>query len=148
MQGEEAPVTSAQVRAGRALTEMLRAKYNLAAENCITHAQVSVNPSNMRIGWHTDWGSRFPYVEMGLTNNYEIPNPSLYYFGFDYDPLYLSSSGAELQKGLTAAEERVSSEAAARGLTTTVYRGVLRQRYAKVHATLRHRSTAQEKFDE
>jgi hypothetical protein len=144
MQGEEAPATPAQLRAGRALTEALRATHNLPAGNCVTHAQVSVNPSNMRIGWHTDWASRFPFAELGLPNNYKIPNPSLTCFGFQYDDPYLNSSSPEMRMSLTAAEERMRSAAAARGLTLSEYRRRLRSTYAAAQATLRARGTAQE----
>lgn len=108
---------------------MLRGKYAIAAENCVTHAQVSVNPDNMRIGWHTDWGSSFPFREMGLPNNYETPNPALYQFGFEYDPGYLRSTGPELWKGLALAEARVREAAAEHGMKVAEYRGILRQRY-------------------
>ena len=64
---------SGQMHAARILTEMLRSKYNLPAGNCVTHAQVSVNPDNMRVGWHTDWGSNFPFQEVGLPDNYQQP---------------------------------------------------------------------------
>lgn len=148
MQGGESPVTSAQTRAGRALTEALRSKYNLAAENCVTHAQVSVNPSNMRIGWHTDWVSRFPYEQFGLPDNYAITSPSLCRFGFQYDPDYLNSSGAEMRRSLTAADARVRSAAEERGVTISEYRRLLRERYARAQASLRARSTAQENENE
>jgi hypothetical protein len=52
---------SAQVRAGAMLTEMLRSRYKIPGRNCVTHAQVSVNPSNMQIGYHVDWASSFPF---------------------------------------------------------------------------------------
>ena len=42
-------LTPAQIHAGRTLTEMLRSRYRIAAENCVTHAQVSVNPEGG--GW-------------------------------------------------------------------------------------------------
>src|SRR5437899_2823159 len=45
---DEQPINEAQLHSARSLTEMLRAKYNLPAGNCVTHAQVSVNPENMR----------------------------------------------------------------------------------------------------
>lgn len=144
MQAGERPLTAAQVVAARGLTEVLRSKYNLPAENCVTHAQVSVNPSNMRIGWHTDWISGFPFREVGLPNNYQIPNPSLCCFGFQYDPVYLDSSGADVRKSLAAAEERVRLSAAARGLTISEYRRVLQQQYVKALASLRTRSTPEE----
>ena len=39
-------MNSAQVYAGRVLTEMLRARYGIPVSNCVAHAQVSVNPAN------------------------------------------------------------------------------------------------------
>ncbi|PWT97773.1 MAG: hypothetical protein C5B51_30725 [Terriglobia bacterium] len=128
-QTELEPINTAQIHAGRILTEMLRSKYNLPAENCVTHAQVSVNPANMRIGWHTDWGSRFPFRELGLPNNYEQPNPSVYQFGFDYDSTYLQSAGLDLRKGLELADERVRTAATAQRVTVAAYKRFLRQRY-------------------
>ena len=59
--GDGASVSSAQVRSAAMLTEMLRSRYKIPARNCVTHAQVSVNPSNMQIGYHVDWGSSFPF---------------------------------------------------------------------------------------
>jgi len=41
------------------LTDMLRKRYGIPAGNCVTHAQVSVNPSNLLIGYHIDWASSF-----------------------------------------------------------------------------------------
>jgi hypothetical protein len=38
----------------------------------VVHAQVSINPGNRRIGWHTDWGAGFPFREIGLPDNYQI----------------------------------------------------------------------------
>jgi len=143
MHGEEL-VTPAQISAARALTEALRSKYRIAAVDCVTHAQVSVNPANMQIGWHTDWGSRFPFQEIGLPDNYQIPNPSLYVFGFEYDPVYLNSSGEEVWKSLAAAEERVRQAAAERGIPLRQYRGRLQENYARARAGLSGRGKAEE----
>jgi hypothetical protein len=132
------PLTDAQLRAARALTELLRAKYAFPAQNCVTHAQVSVNPSNMRIGWHTDWGARFPFKELGLPNNYEIPSPSLYYFGFEYDPVYVKSTNADVWKALTEAEERIRIGAEEQRISITEYRRMLRTRYRKAEANLHY----------
>jgi hypothetical protein len=124
---------------------MLRGKYNLPAENCVTHAQVSVNPDNMRIGWHTDWGTGFPFKELGLPDNYEIPNPALYLFGFEYDPAYVNSTGPDLWKGLALAEERRRESAAERGVTMAEYRKILQQRYKDARSALQDRSADEEK---
>ena len=69
--GRETAISPAQERAAAVLVEMLRSRYPIAAADCVTHAQVSVNPDNMRVGYHTDWASGFPYESIGLPNNYE-----------------------------------------------------------------------------
>src|SRR5215831_10795702 len=45
----EPQLSPAQLRAAAMLTEMLRSRYRIAVGNCVTHAQVSVNPSNIRV---------------------------------------------------------------------------------------------------
>ena len=144
MQSDQAILTEAQLRAAKSLTEMLRAKYNLPAENCVVHAQVSVNPSNRRIGWHTDWGTGFPFRELGLPDNYQIPNPSLYLFGFEYDPVYTSVTGPDLWKGLEAADERVREAAAEHGVTPAAYRKVLQQRFRDALSAVQQKSPDEE----
>jgi hypothetical protein len=129
MAPDQQPINPAQVHAAKILTEMLRSKYNLPAENCVTHAQVSVNPGNMRIGWHTDWGRSFPFREVGLPDNYQQPLPSLYLFGFDYDPAYLNLTGPALWNGLSLAEAQMSESAAANHLGAAQYKSLLRQQY-------------------
>jgi hypothetical protein len=144
MQAEQPPITEAQLRSAKALTEMLRAKYNLPAENCVVHAQVSVNPSNMRIGWHTDWGNSFPFRQVGLPDNYQIPNPSLYLFGFEYDSDYTNSTGPDLWTGLALAEERVREAAAEHGMEVSEYRKVLQQRFREAQFASQHKSAGEE----
>jgi N-acetylmuramoyl-L-alanine amidase len=143
MQADQAILTEAQVRAAKALTEMLRAKYALPAENCVLHAQVSINPSNRLIGLHTDWGSGFPFHELGLPDNYQIPNPSIYLFGFEYDSAYTNATGPDLWKGLAEAEKRVREAAAGRGMTPAEYRKVLQQRFRDA-LSLSHERSAEE----
>jgi hypothetical protein len=128
------PISDPQIHAARLLTTMLRAKYKLDAGNFVTHAQVSVNPGNMRIGWHTDWGNTFPFAELGLPDNYEIPIPALYAFGFEYDQAYVNSTGAGIGKGLALAQERTIRTAAERGMTLVAYRRTLQRRYNTVHS--------------
>ena len=122
-------LTPAQIHAGRMLTEMLRSRYHIAAENCVTHAQVSVNPDNMRIGYHTDWAGNFPFHEMGLDDNYALPIPALYLFGYGYDPTFVESTGARLWKGLLLAEDRLVEEATVNGRTVAEYKKILQKRY-------------------
>jgi hypothetical protein len=132
-------VTQAQVAAGKVLTEMLRSKYGIATENCVTHAQVSVNPQNMRIGAHTDWAGKFPFAGVGLPDNYSIPLPSLYLFGFEYDTVFLQMTGTRW-RGLDLAELQVARQAAAEGLETGRYRTILRHRYKDIASALKEKS--------
>src|SRR5215472_17626031 len=83
---KEADISPARVRAAAMLTEVLRSRYGIPTANCVTQAQVSVNPSHLRVGYHTDWASGFPYQEVGLPDNYRQPLASLWAFEFEYDP--------------------------------------------------------------
>jgi hypothetical protein len=144
MQSDQSPINEAQIHAAKVLTEMLRSKYNIAAENCVTHAQVSVNPDNRRIGWHCDWGKGFPFREVGLPENYEQPLPSLYLLGFEYDSVYINATGPGIWKGLALAELRLRDEAAARHMAVVEYRTLLQQRYRDEIAALRHKGADEE----
>ncbi len=108
--GEDA-VNPAQIHAGRILTDMLRARYDIPAENCTTHGQVSVNPDNMKIGNHTDLGAGFPYAAFGLPDNYRIPPPSMLLFGFAYDSVYWDRIEPELRLSLQAGEKQLQNQA-------------------------------------
>lgn len=132
-------VTPAQIAAGKVLTEMLRSRYGIRAENCVTHAQVSVNPQNMRIGSHTDWAGKFPFTGVGLPDNYSIPLASLYIFGFEYDSVFLRMTGTRW-RGLESAELQVARQAAADGLETKRYRAILQHRYKDIQSALKEKS--------
>ena len=132
-------VTQAQVSAGKVLTEMLRSRYGIATEDCVTHAQVSVNPQNMRIGAHTDWAGKFPFAGVGLPDNYSLPLPSLSVFGFEYDSVFLKMTGTRWH-GLDAAELQVARQAAAEGLETGRYRAMLQHRYKDIASALKEKS--------
>src|SRR5579871_242065 len=127
----------AQIHSARVLTQMLRAKYHIPAENCVTHAQVSVNPDNMRIGYHTDWAGNFPFFELGLKDNYTVPPPSISVFGFDYDPTFVHATGSRIWQGLALAEDETQTGAIASGLTVSEYRSVLRKKYKEIIANLK-----------
>ncbi len=122
-------LSTAQIHAGRMLTEMLRAKYAIAAENCVTHAQVSVNPANMRLGYHTDWLEDFPFAAMGLGDNYALPPAAVYLFGFSLDASYESTRNAVLRRALEESEARVRESAAERASSVSAYRGILKRNY-------------------
>jgi hypothetical protein len=142
--GGQLTVSPAQIHAGRVLTQMLRDKYHIAASNCVTHAQVSVNPDNMRIGYHTDWAGNFPFGGMGLGENYSLALPSMYFFGFNYDPAFVTSTGARLWKGVVQAEQEIRQAAAVAGLPVAEYQKFLQQRYRKDLAALRSHSAGEE----
>jgi hypothetical protein len=98
----------------------------------------------MRVGWHTDWGNTFAFKELGLPDNYEIPNPALYLFGFEYDQAYLDSTGPGLWTGLSLGEDKLRETAANRGLTVAEYRKILQQRYKNARAAFQHQSAEEE----
>ena len=126
---EEAEMSPAQLRAAAMLTEMLRSRYHIAAGNCVTHAQVSVNPSNMQIGLHVDWASSFPFQQLGLPDNYQRPLPSLWAAGFEYNPEFQHWGGTRIEAGIQLAEERLTASAAKAGMPVRSYRKLLQKRY-------------------
>ena len=121
--------TRAQVDAARVLTEMLRSLYGIPAANCVTHAQVSINPQTMRLGSHTDWAANFPFHDVGLEEGYDKPVAALTLFGFDYDAEFLRANGGRVWQGLVTAEEQLVREAAAHGATVGSYRRMLQQKF-------------------
>lgn len=136
--------TPAQVQAARTLTEMLRARYRIPAENCVTHAQVSVSPGTFGIGYHTDWIAEFPFQQLGLSANYGLPAAALFIFGFGYDPPYATSGGEPLQEGLRRAEETLRQEAIARGVSPQEWRNRLQRKYRQIRTTLQSKGAAEE----
>ena len=127
----------AQLFAARVLTEMLRSRYGIADVNCVTHAQVSVNPGNLRIGYHTDWARNFPFEELGLRHGYQTAVASITVFGFAFDSSFLSTLGADAWEGLALAEEHLVRDAAASGIPLANYRRMLHGRYQQAAAALR-----------
>jgi hypothetical protein len=131
---EEPTVSPAQIRAASMLTEMLRSRYQIRGVNCVTHAQVSVNPSNLRVGWHTDWASSFPFEKLGLPDNYARPLPAITTFGFDYDSTFVRLAGSRLYAAGELADERLREEAAERSVSLESYRKSLQHRYREISA--------------
>jgi len=136
--GDMDAVTPAQISSAKMLTEMLRSRYGIPAENCVTHAQVSVNPWNMHIGTHTDWAAQFPFASLGLPDNYSIPLASLYAFGFNYDEAFIHATGKRW-KGLDLAEEQVEKQAGIEGLPVARYRAILQHRYKDIEAEIKEK---------
>jgi hypothetical protein len=127
-------VRPAQLHAGRVLTELLRSKYRLAPGNCVTHAQVSVNPFNAYLGFHADWARGFPFASLGLPDNHLQPLPSVSLFGFSYEPAFFEAAGPSLRAALRRGLEENQRQAAARRLTAARWRAALRQRYRNAAA--------------
>jgi len=125
-------ISTAQVRAGRDLTEMLRAKYGIPAHNCVTHAQVSVAPSIYRVGNHLDWSGGFPFAELGLEQNYQIPQPAIGVFGFRFDNDFLGATGPEFWTGILLGEDEFRQRAAAHGESVQTYRRKMQSRYRNI----------------
>jgi hypothetical protein len=94
----------------------------------------------MMAGYHTDWAAAFPFAEVGLPDNYRRPLPSLWAFGFDYEPAWLTLNGNSLSSGVKLAEEDIARSAAASGLRPVVYRKTLRERYRTWLAEVRRTS--------
>jgi len=141
--GAAEPIRSSQVYSGRVLIEMLRAKYHISATNCVTHAQVSINPSNHRIGYHRDWLSSFPFSGMALPDNYRLALTSVTAFGFEYDNT--DAAGQRQWPGLAASLDRVRERAVAEGSPLGEYRRRLQQRFQRIlnSAAMRERGEEQ-----
>ena len=122
----------AQLFAARVLTEMLRSKYGIADMNCVTHAQVSVNQQNYRIGYHTDWAGNFPFAAIGLPDNYARPVASMVEFGFEYDSVFLRVMGNRLWPGIEAAEQQLRQQSTANGMPATRWKSILQQRFRNI----------------
>jgi hypothetical protein len=135
-------ITAAQVSAARMLTELIRTRYGIKPENCITHAQVSVVPQNMRLANHMDWAQGFPWESLNLPNNYRLPVPAVTAFGFDHDEVLTKASGGKDWPGLVDADKRLQSDAASQAATEYRYRGMLRHRYQEIIAELRLKQQA------
>ena len=126
---DEPEMSPAQLRATGMLTEMLRRTYKIAADHCVTHAQVSVNPSNMQVGYHTDWASGFPFTQLGLPDNYERALPAIWAYGFEYSQEFSEWAGARLGKGLQAGERELAELAEESGRSLRSYRKLLQNQY-------------------
>jgi hypothetical protein len=125
-------LSPAQIHAARVLTDMLRSKYGIRAGNCVTHAQVSVSPASMRIGYHTDWAAGFPFAELGLPDNYAAPAPSISEFGFEYDDVLVQASRGRPWVGLLESEDELKQRSASQHMSPGRLRARLRQRYQRI----------------
>ncbi len=137
----ESRLSAAQLRSGAMLVEMLRNRYGIRGSNCVTHGQVSVNPSNMLAGYHVDWASSFPFQSMGLMDNYAEPLPAVWAFGFEADKAFLHDAGPRLGASASAAEQSLAEAAHRAGLSPNTYRKMLRKQYRSRLSELNHTLT-------
>ena len=133
----EAAVNPAQVRSAAMLTDMLRERYGIPAGDCVTHAQVSVNALSLRIGYHLDWASSFPFEQLGLPDNYALPLPAVSVFGFEYDANFGRRAGARVFEEAELSEQIFRSRAGAAQVGITAYQRVLQSRYRSQLAAVR-----------
>ncbi len=134
---EETAVNPAQVRSAAMLTEVLRKRYGIPAGNCVIHAQVSVNPSNLLIGYHNDWASSFPFDQLGLPDNYALPLPAVFLFGFEYDSNFARRAGPRLYREAQLAEQILGDRAVGANLKLPAYKRALQERYKTQLAAVR-----------
>jgi hypothetical protein len=121
---------------------MLRQRYQIPAGNCVTHAQVSVNASSLRIGYHLDWASSFPFDQLGLPDNYALPLPAVSLFGFEYDANFERRAGARVYGEAQLSEEIFHERAAAAHIRVSVYREIVQRGYRRQLAAVRGDSGA------
>lgn len=122
------PITEAQFAAGRALTDVLRQKWDIPPEMCTAHGLASVNPVKRLIGHHMDWSRGFPFEAFGLPDQYAVSAASVELFGFWYDDDFLKVL-PEPWPGVTVAGRVLEAEAARRGATVEQVRRERQARY-------------------
>jgi hypothetical protein len=122
-------LTEAQLIAGRALTAILRSRYQIEDANCTTHALVSVNPGNMMVAYHRDWMRDFPFEAMGLSDKYRVALASITEFGFDCDLPLLRKLGQDVWPGVAPAQAEFKERAQREETSLDLLRHSLRERY-------------------
>jgi hypothetical protein len=145
-------ITEAQVYAARALTAVLRSKYQISDANCTTHGLVSTNPTSRLLGHHTDWVANFPFAAVGLSNKYETEMYAISRFGFAYDQAYISAGGGKRWAGLSRADAVLWESAKKNGVVIEQQRralwDVFQQAYVKQHAIDQERLASTEEDKE
>ncbi len=122
-------LTTAQINAGRLLTDVLRSKYNIDDANCTTHGLVAVDEEKMLIARHHDWVRYFPFASMGLSDKYKVQPLHMTDYGFTYDEDVLKKIGHKLWEGAVTAEEEFNRRAERAGVSPDILRRKMRDRY-------------------
>jgi hypothetical protein len=136
-------LNEAQIFAARGLTSMLRSRYGIAEADCVTHALVSVSPASKLVGFHTDWGTGFPFTALDLSNKYDAVIPSVVEFGFDHDSALDRTLGGRPWAGLVAADRELEAFARERGVRVETLRRELQKRYSSYRAWLRRHGSGE-----
>lgn len=140
-EGRALPITRAQLIAGRNLTNLLRQRFKIAPEMCVTHGLTSIAPRQFLIGYHRDWATGFPFAAFGLPDQYSEPPASVAVFGFEHDGDFLRAVG-KLNPGLITAEQMLKTEAQSRGITLDALRQERRALYQTWRDQLRGKRAA------
>jgi hypothetical protein len=135
-------ITTAQIQSALSLTDLLRARYAIADINCVPHGLVSVSAGKKLIGYHADWAHNFPFGALGLSDNYQVPPPSITAFGFGYDEDLVARLGGSLWPGVAVAQRELAERADSEKIEIDALRARLQQRYLEnVELTKLVRST-------
>ena len=129
-------INEAQIYAARVLTAVLRSRYGIEDANCVTHGLVSVNPSNLLMGYHTDWVSEFPFEALGLSNKYETELSAISRLGFGYDHAYVSAAGGKWS-GLEKADAALQKAAEKSGISVEKERQLLARVFRRAYSKQR-----------
>lgn len=97
-------LTEAQLVSGRALTSILRSRYQISDANCTTHGLVSVDPNRLTIAHHHDWVRNFPFAAFSLSDKYSVSPASVSLYGFGTDAEILAKLGGKPWPGVQSAE--------------------------------------------
>ena len=124
-------ITTAQIQSALSLTDLLRARYGIADINCVPHGLVSVSAAKKLIGYHADWARNFPFGALGLSDNYQVPPPSITAFGFGYDDDLVARLGGSLWPGVAAAERELAERAESERVEIDFLRERLQKRYSE-----------------
>lgn len=109
-------LTEAQLVSGRALTAILRSKYQISDANCTTHGLVSVNPERQTIAHHHDWVRGFPFAAFSLSDKYAISPPSVGVYGFGTDEEIMAKLGGVTWPGAMLGETEFRNRPGTRDL--------------------------------
>lgn len=122
-------LTTAQIRSGRLLTDVLRTKYKIDDADCTTHGLVAIEPDTMLIARHHDWVRFFPFETMGLSDKYKTLPPTIIDYGFTHNDDLMAKIGNKLWAGAIVAEDEFIKRAKHDGVNPDDMRHKLIDRY-------------------